>query len=157
MAPPDANDDRGEKDPYDLDRFGQAQESCYGEALAELKRGDKQTHWMWFIFPQLAGLGISLTAQRYAIKSLDEAKAYLAHAILGPRLIECADAVLAVHGRSAEEILGPTDAMKLRSCATLFAQVSPPGSVFEKLLDKYYQGQPDDETLRLLRCAPEAE
>lgn len=134
----------------DLGRFLQAQDGVYPRALAELRAGRKRTHWMWFIFPQLAGLGASEMARRYAIQGPDEAKAYLDHHVLGPRLIECAEAVLAVADRSALEILGSPDDLKLRSCATLFAQVSPAGSVFHRLLEKYFAGEPDSVTLKLL-------
>jgi uncharacterized protein (DUF1810 family) len=137
-------------DMHNLQRFVLAQESCYQQALAELQSGRKQSHWMWFIFPQVEGLGFSSTAQRYAIKDLAEAQAYLGHPILGPRLITCTEAVLGVEGRSALEILGSPDNLKLRSCATLFAQVSPPKSVFERLLEKYFQGAEDEKTLALL-------
>lgn len=137
-------------DPYDLRRFVEAQEKVYDRALAEIKSGFKRSHWMWYVFPQVAGLGFSSTSQHYAIKSLDEAKAYLAHPLLGPRLVECVEAALAVEGRTAYEIFGPPDDMKLRSCATLFACVSPPGSSFEKLLDKYFRGKRDEKTLQLL-------
>lgn len=140
-------------DPYDLYRFVRAQEAAYDRALAELRAGRKRSHWMWYIFPQVAGLGFSATSRHYAIKSLEEAKAYLAHTLLGPRLIECAEAALQVDGRSAHEIFGSPDDLKLRSSATLFAQVSPEGSVFHRLLDKYFQGQPDTATLRLLSVA----
>jgi uncharacterized protein (DUF1810 family) len=146
----------GASDPHNLNRFVQAQEGDYEQALGEVRNGRKQSHWMWYIFPQLDGLGISSTSRRYAIKSVAEAEAYLAHAVLGPRLRECAEAVLGVEGRSAAEIFGSPDDVKLRSCATLFACVSPAGSVFERLLDKYYQGERDGKTLRLLGIAPEA-
>jgi uncharacterized protein (DUF1810 family) len=106
---------------------------------------------MWYVFPQIAGLGISATSCKYAIESLAEADAYLRHELLGPRLAACAEAALAVEGRSAREIFGSPDDLKLRSSATLFAQVSPAGSVFHRLLDKYFGGQPDDATLRLSR------
>jgi uncharacterized protein (DUF1810 family) len=105
---------------------------------------------MWYIFPQFDGLGFSATSRRYAIRSIAEAEAYLRHPVLGARLRECVEAVLGVAGRSAYEIFGSPDESKLRSCATLFAQVSPPGSVFERLLDQYFQGEPDRRTLRLL-------
>jgi uncharacterized protein (DUF1810 family) len=105
---------------------------------------------MWFIFPQFAGLGRSAISQKYAIRSLAEAEAYLRHPVLGPRLVECTEAVLAVEGRTAKEIFGSTDEKKLKSCATLFATVSPPGSVFRRLLDRYFQGEPDARTLELL-------
>jgi uncharacterized protein (DUF1810 family) len=108
---------------------------------------------MWYVFPQLDGLGSSPTANRYAIKSAAEARAYLTHPVLGPRLAECCEAALGVEGRSAEDVFGRTDALKLRSCATLFARVSPPGSVFGRVLDRYFGGEPDPETLRLLDAA----
>jgi uncharacterized protein (DUF1810 family) len=151
----DVNQPGGAGDPYNLSRFVQAQEDDYERALAEIRSGQKQSHWMWYIFPQLDGLGFSPTARRYAIKSLDEAAAYLRHPVLGPRLRECAEAVLGVEGRSAHEIFGYPDDVKLRSCATLFACVSPAGSVFDRLLEKYYQGERDGQTLRLLGIAPE--
>ena len=137
-------------DPHDLDRFVQAQARDYERVLAELRSGRKRSHWMWFVFPQLEGLGSSPTSRRFAIRNLDEARAYLAHALLGPRLLECAEAVLAVEGRSATEILGSPDDFKLRSCATLFSCVSPAGSVFHRLLAQYYGGEGDGRTLRLL-------
>jgi len=137
-------------DIYDLNRFVQAQQGDYEQALGEVQSGRKRTHWMWYIFPQFQGLGSSEMARRYAIQSLDEATAYLAHPILGPRLIACAEAALQVEGRSANAIFGSPDDMKLQSCATLFAQVSPPDSVFERLLGKYYSGQGDGKTLALL-------
>ena len=143
-------------DPYDLGRFVQAQADCYARALGEIRSGRKRSHWMWYLFPQLDGLGFSPTSRRYAIKSVAEAEAYLRHPTLGPRLLECGEAALGVEGRSALEIFGSPDDMKLRSCATLFARVSPPGSVFDRLLDKYFQGRRDDRTLRLLGVAPEA-
>ncbi len=153
MASP--NDPRSSGDPYDLGRFVRAQESAYAQALSEIRGGQKRTHWMWYIFPQLDGLGFSATAQRYAIKGLEEAKAYLEHPILGPRLLECAEAVVRVEGRSATGIFGSPDDLKLRSCATLFACVLPPGSVFDRLLRKYYRGGRDGKTLQLLGIAPE--
>lgn len=137
-------------DPYDLERFVAAQRPSYERALAEIKAGSKRSHWMWYLFPQLAGLGLSPTSKKYAIKSLDEARAYLAHPILGPRLAECTSAALAVENRTAREIFGAPDDMKLRSCATLFAQVAGDDSVFKRLLDKYFDGAPDAATLRLL-------
>src|SRR5207244_3324635 len=124
-------------DPFDLARFTSAQEAVYDHALAEIRGGDKRSHWMWFIFPQMDGLGFSPTAQHYAIKSPEEARAYLAHPILGPRLRECAEAVLAVEGRSASEIFGSPDDLKLNSCMTLFETVAGQGSVFGQVLDKY--------------------
>lgn len=141
-------------DLYDLNRFVKAQASDYARALAEIRQGKKRSHWMWYIFPQFAGLGFSATSQHYAIKSLAEAEAYLQHPILGARLVECAKAMLQVNGRSAYEILGSPDDMKLRSCATLFAQVSPAGSVFHQLLDQYFQGELDARTLELIGRSP---
>ncbi len=141
--------DDGDRDPHDLARFVDAQAGSYERALAEIRSGHKVTHWMWYVFPQLAGLGRSETAQKFALRSLDEARAYLAHPILGPRLIACAEAALSVKGRSALEIFGSPDEMKLQSCATLFAQVAP-GTVFDQLLDRFYQGRRDDATERLL-------
>ena len=140
----------GKDDPHDLSRFIEAQEVNYDDALSELRAGRKQTHWMWYVFPQLAGLGNSAMSYRYAIRSQDEARAYLAHPVLGPRLTECAEAVLAIENRSARDIFGSPDDLKLRSCATLFAQVSPPGSVFERILDKYYSSERDPRTLALI-------
>ena len=138
-------------DRYELSRFVEAQETKYAQALSELRSGRKRSHWMWYVFPQIAGLGNSPMSVRYAIKSEDEARAYMDHPVLGPRLIECAEAVLAIDNRSAHEIFGSPDDLKLRSCATLFEHVSPPGSVFERLLDKYYRSERDQRTLRLLR------
>jgi uncharacterized protein (DUF1810 family) len=112
---------------------------------------------MWFVYPQFDGLGFSSTAKEYAIKSLAEARAYLAHPILGPRLVECAEAALGVEGKSAHDVFGSPDDLKLRSCATLFAHVSPAGSAFHRLLDKYYGGTPDEKTLQLLGAAPAAQ
>lgn len=137
-------------DPFRLDRFLQAQEGIYDVALAEIRNGRKQSHWMWFIFPQIDGLAFSPTSKYYAIKSLEEARAYLNHPILGSRLLESAEAVVSVEGKSASGIFGHPDDMKLKSCATLFARVSPPGSLFARLLEKYFQGQPDGKTLQLL-------
>ena len=138
-------------DPYNLERFVEAQGDAYGRALSELRSGRKLSHWMWFVFPQFEGLASSWTSRHYSIKSVEEARAYLAHPVLGPRLVECAEAVLRVSGRSALEILGTPDDMKLRSSATLFALQSSPGSVFHQILNKYYfVGQPDEQTLRLI-------
>ncbi len=137
-------------DPFNLSRFLEAQEDDYSRALAELSAGEKTSHWMWYIFPQLDGLGGSSMSKRYAIKSIEEAKAYLAHPVLGLRLLECAGTLVALEGRTAFEILRSPDDAKLRSCATLFASVSSAGSVFQQVIDKYYDGKPDDATLRLL-------
>ena len=137
-------------DPYDLDRFVRAQERDYEQALSEIRSGQKRSHWMWYVFPQLHGLGFSSTAQKYAIRSVAEAEAYLRHPILGPRLVQIAEAAAGLESRSAVEVFGSPDGMKLRSCATLFARVSPAGSVFERLLVRYFDGEPDAMTLRLL-------
>jgi uncharacterized protein (DUF1810 family) len=145
----------GAGDPYDLERFLQAQEEDYEQALSEITRGRKGSHWMWYIFPQFEGLGFSPTSKRYSLRSVEEAEAYLAHPVLGPRLVECAEAVLRVEGVSAVEIFGSPDDMKLRSCATLFAGVSSEGSVFHRLIDRYFRGQRDDRTLCLTRKAQE--
>ena len=137
-------------DPYNLSRFVHAQAEDYERALSELRTGRKRTHWIWYIFPQIDGLAFSATSKRYAIKSTEEARAYLDHPILGPRLLECAGALLRIEGRTATEILGSPDNLKLRSCATLFACVLPAGSVFDRLLEKYYRGERDSKTLQLL-------
>ena len=144
-------------DPYALSRFVDAQAATHAGALAELRAGRKRTHWMWYVFPQFKGLGRSQSSQHYAIKSVAEAQAYLSHPVLGPRLTACAEALLQVEGRSVYEIFGSPDDSKLKSCATLFAQVSPAGSVFERVLGKYFQGKPDRTTLDLLGAAPGAE
>ena len=141
-------------DVYDLNRFVRAQEDDYERALSEIACGQKRTHWMWYIFPQLDGLALSPTAKRYAIKSIEEASAYLEHPILGPRLLRCAEAIVGVEGRSATEIFGSPDDLKLKSCATLFSCVAPPGSVFDRVLDKYYRGARDGRTLELLGREP---
>ncbi|HLN27341.1 MAG TPA: DUF1810 domain-containing protein [Gemmataceae bacterium] len=151
----DPNEPAGMNDPYDLSRFVKAQESNYEQAIAEIRSGRKYSHWMWYVFPQFEGLGFSSTSRRYAIKSLAEAKAYLNHPVLGPRLLECVEVALGIEGRSAHDIFGSPDDMKLRSCATLFAHVSPAGSVFHRLLDKYFKGKVDDKTLQLLRIKPD--
>ena len=143
-------------DPHNLTRFVRAQESDYARALSEIRSGRKRTHWIWYVFPQIAGLGLSQMSRQYAIADAAEARAYLSHPILGPRLLECAEAALRIDGRTAFEIFGSPDEMKLRSCATLFACVSPPGSVFHRVLDKYFQGEPDASTLRLLGMAADA-
>ncbi len=140
----------GGDDLFGLRRFLTAQGDDHERIMAEIRSGRKRSHWMWYIFPQYVGLGFSIMAERYAIKSLEEARAYLKHPILGPRLIACTEAVLAVEGRSASEIFGYPDVMKLKSSATLFAQVAPADSVFEQLLIKYYKGERDTKTLRLL-------
>jgi uncharacterized protein (DUF1810 family) len=137
-------------DPFNLSRFLTAQEPIYEQALAELRAGEKESHWMWFIFPQLTGLGHSSMAREYAIRNLDEARAFLSHPILGPRLLECCNALLAVHGKSASDIMGYPDDLKLRSSMTLFARVAPPRREFHKVLEKYFDNQPDPRTIELL-------
>jgi len=139
------------EDPFDLNRFVKAQAGVYEQALAELKRGEKRSHWMWFIFPQIEGLGRTSTAQFYAIKSAAEAKAYLKHPELGPRLTECCNALLQLQGLSASEIFGCPDDLKLRSSMTPFASVSEPDSVFTGVLGRYYEATPDHRTLELLK------
>jgi uncharacterized protein (DUF1810 family) len=138
-------------DRYNLNRFVEAQRGVYGQALSELQQGHKRSHWMWFVFPQIAGLGFSAMAQRYGITSLDEAVAYLQHPILGDRLRTCTDAVNAVIGRSANEIFGSPDDMKFRSCMTLFAHAEPADLRYSKALKKYYNGQVDLHTVAKLR------
>ncbi len=137
-------------DPHDLERFVQAQEGDYARALSELQCARKRSHWMWYIFPQFQGLGHSMIAERYAIRSAAEASAYLRHPVLGPRLVTCAEAVLVTKDRSAREIFGAPDDLKLRSSATLFAHVSPPESVFHQVLEHYFDSEPDQKTLALL-------
>lgn len=141
------------KDPFDLDRFVSAQDPVYPQVLAELRTGRKRTHWIWFVFPQIAGLGFSSTSVHYSIRSLAEARAYLQHPLLGPRLNECAEAVLAVQGRTAQQIMPYPDDLKLRSSMTLFERAAGPGSVFSRVLDRYYQGRRDERTLELLQRA----
>ena len=148
MIQRDSTSDRG--DPFDLKRFISAQEGIYDRALAELRDGLKRSHWMWYIFPQVEGLGHSPTTRRYSIKSLEEARQYLAHPVLGQRLKESAEAVLAIPGRSAADIFGHPDDWKLQSSMTLFELVSGPESVFGRILDKYYQGKRDTRTLQIV-------
>jgi uncharacterized protein (DUF1810 family) len=138
-------------DPFDLDRFVRAQEADYERARAEIKSGRKRSHWMWYVFPQFAGLGQSAMSQRYAINTLAEARAYLAHPVLGARLTEIAEAVLNVQGRTAHEMFGSPDDLKLQSASTLFALVSPDDSVFHRIIDKYFDGRRDDRTIELVR------
>lgn len=137
-------------DPYNLQRFIDAQENVFATMLAELRAGSKQTHWMWFIFPQLDGLGRSATARYYAISSLDEARAFLAHPLLGPRLRKSVDGLLGWSGRrSAEQIFGSIDSLKLRSSLTLFDRIEPKGT-FDAALEAFFAGRPDERTLALL-------
>lgn len=144
------SDAGGHDDPFDLGRFTSAQEGVYKRVLDELRAGRKRSHWMWFIFPQVDGLGHSATSKKYSVKSLEEARQYLDHPVLGKRLLECTELVLDIGGRSASEIFGYPDDMKLRSSMTLFAGVSGPGSAFVRVLEKYFDGEPDAKTLRIL-------
>lgn len=138
------------RDVSELQRFVDAQARNYHVALAELRAGRKTSHWMWYVFPQVAGLGLSAMAQTYAIASLAEARAYLAHPILGPRLRDCTAAVVAVQGRSAHEIFGSPDDMKFRSSLTLFAEAAPAEPLFRQALEIYFAGEPDPRTLEIL-------
>jgi uncharacterized protein (DUF1810 family) len=137
-------------DPYDLQRFLDAQQPVYATVCAELRAGNKRSHWMWFVFPQLQGLGYSAIARKFAISDAQEAAAYLQHPVLGARLVECSRLVLGVDGRSVEEIFGYPDYLKFRSCMTLFAQTDPGDEVFNACLRKYFGGQADPETLARL-------
>jgi len=137
-------------DPFNLARFAEAQAGVYETALCEIRAGRKQSHWMWFVFPQLRGLGRSETARRYGIASPAEAAAYLAHPLLGARLVECTQLMLAVRDKSALEVLGAPDDLKFRSSMTLFAALSPPASCFAAALDRYFDGVADAATLMLL-------
>jgi uncharacterized protein (DUF1810 family) len=141
-----------DEDQYDLERFVAAQNAgqTYQQAVAELRQGRKTSHWMWFVFPQIAGLGQSPASRMYAISSLAEARAYLAHPVLGPRLEECAEIVCGFQGWSADQILGGIDALKLRSSATLFARADPATQVFQRVLDQYFDGLPDPATDALI-------
>ena len=134
----------------DLERFVVAQEDTYARALAELRAGRKTSHWMWWVFPQVAGLGTSGTSQAYAIADLAEARAYLRHDVLGPRLLECCRALLDLEDVSAERVLGSVDAMKLRSSMTLFAHADPSEPVFRDVLERLYDGHEDERTVQLL-------
>ncbi|WP_376088426.1 DUF1810 domain-containing protein [Roseomonas sp. CCTCC AB2023176] len=141
--------------PFDLDRFLRAQEPEMESVRRELEEGRKRTHWMWFVFPQIAGLGFSDAARRYAISGTDEARAYLAHPVLGPRLLDCTALVNAVRDRTAHDILGSPDDLKFRSCMTLFAAVAEDPGPFRAALDRYFDGEGDPATLsRLAAAAP---
>lgn len=137
-------------DPFDLARFQRAQTGVYAQALAELSTGQKRSHWMWFVFPQFAGLGTSATSQRYAIRSLAEADAYLGHPLLGPRLLECTEAVVNLRDRNARQVFATPDDLKFRSSMTLFELASGPGSIFATVLEKYFAGSRDARTLELV-------
>jgi uncharacterized protein (DUF1810 family) len=143
-------------DRYALDRFVAAQAPVIETVFAELAAGEKRSHWMWFVFPQLAGLGRSETARFYGVASRDEALAFWRHPVLGPRLVQCCDLLLPYAARGAERVLGPVDALKLRSCLTLFEQVAPEEPVFGELLEDFYGGERDAATLALLTGAPPA-
>ena len=138
-------------DPFDLARFVEAQRSTYEQVVAELKAGRKRSHWMWFVFPQLRGLGRSTAAERYGISGAEEARAYLAHPLLGPRLLECTELVLAIERMSATDIFGTPDDLKLRSCMTLFETVAPEHPAFAVVLDKLFGRERDPRSLAMLR------
>jgi uncharacterized protein (DUF1810 family) len=140
----------GNPEPYNLDRFVEAQASNFDDALAELRAGQKQTHWSWYVFPQVRGLGSSPTSVRYAIGSIAEATAFLAHPVLGSRLRQCVKAMLTHRGLDARQILGDIDAQKFRSCLTLFLQVAPSEQLFSDALTRYFDGAPDAATLSIL-------
>ena len=142
--------DRQDRDRYDLDRFVRAQEGVHEQALEELAAGRKRSHWMWFVFPQLAGLGRSTTAQRYALEGLAEARAYLAHPVLGPRLLEAARTAATAPARSADDLFGGIDALKARSSMTLFARAAVDPAPFRAVLDRWFHGTEDPLTVRLL-------
>ena len=136
---------------YDLERFYKAQEYDYETALSEIRNGRKQSHWMWYIFPQVAGLGRSTTAEYYAIKSKEEAKSYIEDPVLGKRLIEISQALFQIESDDAEMVMGWPDNLKLRSCMTLFAEVAPEQPVFRNVLEKFYDGEMDGKTLDILK------
>ncbi|MEG3439244.1 DUF1810 domain-containing protein [Pannus brasiliensis CCIBt3594] len=138
-------------DTYDLQRFVEAQEFIYAEVIRELKRGYKQSHWMWYIFPQIKGLGRSETARKFALGSLEEAREYLKHPVLGERLRECIRLVLAVEGRTSEQIFGSIDTLKFRSSMTLFLYATEDNRIFQEALEKYFDGQSDRLTVNLLK------
>ncbi|QOE10801.1 DUF1810 domain-containing protein [Pseudomonas asiatica] len=136
---------------FDLQRFVEAQNPVYDQVMQELQAGRKRSHWMWYVFPQLDGLGHSAMAERYALAGIDEARAYLAHPLLGPRLQACVTALLQHHDKSAREMLGSPDYLKLRSCLTLFAQAAPGNPLFQLALVQFYDGGPDALTLAMLQ------
>lgn len=144
-------------DPFDLQRFVTAQDAdgLYEQVVEELRRGRKTSHWMWFVFPQVAGLGRSVTSKRFAVSSIDEAQAYLAHPMLGPRLIECAHTVANVSDRTVQQILGSVDAQKLQSSMTLFMRAAPDERAFSRVLDAHFEGRPDLATDHLLSTPAE--
>lgn len=136
---------------FDLQRFVEAQNPVYDQVMQELQTGRKRSHWMWYVFPQVDGLGHSAMAERYALAGIDEARAYLAHPLLGPRLQACVTALLQHHDKSAREMLGSPDYLKLRSCLTLFAQAAPGNPLFQLALVQFYDGEPDALTLAMLQ------
>jgi uncharacterized protein (DUF1810 family) len=140
-------------DPFDLRRFSDAQDRIYDTVLAELRAGAKRSHWIWFVFPQLRGLGHSATAARYGISSVEEARAYLGHPVLGARLLECVRLVAGIDGRSADDIFGWPDNLKVRSSMTLFARATDENAEFRAVLDKFYDGEDDPATVELLNAA----
>lgn len=140
-------------DPYDLERFVKAQSDCYSRVLTELQTGMKKSHWMWFIFPQIAGLGLSFTSKFYSIKDRSEAEAYLAHPVLGPRLVECCETLLSLLDVSAEDVFGHPDYLKLRSSVTMFALMSPSHPVFTNVLGRYFGGEMDELTVLRMKIA----
>jgi uncharacterized protein (DUF1810 family) len=146
-----ASGSTGDKDPFELCRFVQAQENVYDRVLLELQSGRKRSHWMWFVFPQIDGLGLSSTTKYYSIKSAGEARGYLDHPLLGMRLRECAETILALEGVSASTVFGYPDDLKLKSSMTLFAEAAGPQSVFSRVLEKFFQGARDERTIQLLR------
>jgi uncharacterized protein (DUF1810 family) len=143
-------------DDFDLNRFLEAQSGIYERVLEELRRGQKVGHWMWFIFPQVRGLGRTETSIFFSISSLDEARAYLQHAVLGTRLLECCDLLMQIEGKSASQIFGVPDDLKLKSSMTLYALAEARNIQFQSVLDHYFQGEPDSRTLELLRNAVDA-
>ena len=142
--------DMDESDPYNLQRFVTAQQTCFEQVRSELRDGRKTSHWIWFVFPQIKGLGRSETSRKFAISSREEAQAYLNHPILGPRLLECTRLVTRLVGRSAVDIFGSPDDLKFRSCMTLFSVVSD-NKVFKDALNQYFGGEPDDLTIEILK------
>lgn len=135
---------------FDLNRFVVAQENVYQTVISELNTGNKQSHWMWFIFPQIDGLGTSTTARFYSIKNIDEASAYLNHPIVGKRLLECSAILLTINDKSADDILGFPDYVKLQSCMTLFSITFPQEKIFKEVLGKYYKDQMDEKTIKII-------
>ncbi|MEC5029353.1 MAG: DUF1810 domain-containing protein [Oscillatoria sp. PMC 1051.18] len=145
------NHTTSDDDQFNLNRFLKAQARVYDTVITELRNGRKRTHWMWYIFPQIDGLAQSATSKHYAIKSIQEAEAYLNHPLLGTRLLECTETVLAIEGRTISEIFGYPDDLKMKSSMTLFASITSPNSVFLRVLGKYFQGEKDLQTLQLFR------